>query len=126
SVTSALIDPSITKLGGMVVGPVMDGSINALVTLKLGYLAKKRCRSFEVWSERKSQQATLEVFDRVRRESAGLVSDLVKVCGGAVGGVAGAAADAAVNAADMVLSAPKSAWSLVQGTFAKKSEPGAS
>ena len=106
----------VTKLGGMVVGPVMDGSINALVTLKLGYLAKKRCRSFEVWSQSNTQRAALEVFEQVRRESTGLIGDLLKLCGGAVGGVAGVAA----GAAGAVLSAPKSAWSLVQNALVRK------
>ncbi|MGF1543531.1 MAG: YcjF family protein [Parvularculaceae bacterium] len=102
----------ITKLGGMVVAPIMDGSVNALMTLKLGYLAKRRCRAFAAWSEKNAAQATLEVFDQVKRESAGLVGDLVKTVGGAAGAFAGAT--------ERVLSAPRSAWALVQGAIVRK------
>lgn len=131
----------VSKLGGMVVGPMMDGSVNALMTTKIGYLTKKRCRSFDVWSKSSSRRATVEVFDQVKRESANLISELVKISGGVVGAAgnivgaaaqaagsaAGAAADAAGGvveaaggAAGKVLSAPKSAWSVVQDRFVKK------
>ncbi len=113
----------VTKLGGMVVGPMLDGSVNALMTTKLGYLAKKRCRSFDVWSEASARRAAMEVFDQVKRESSGLIGELVSLCGGFLGSAsraAGGVVDVAVDAAGRVLAAPRSAWSLVQDTFVKK------
>lgn len=125
---------AVTKLGGMVIGPVMDGSVNALMTMKIGYLAKKRCRSFDVWSRASAAQATIEVFDQVKKESASLISDMLKMGGGLVDGVgqaaaaaAGAAGNVVVGAKDVVAdaagriaSAPKSAWGLIQETLTKK------
>jgi len=124
----------VTRLGGLVVGPMLDGSVNALMTTKLGYLAKRRCRSFDVWNEASAQRATRDVFEQVKRESASLIGDLIKACGGflgtatdVAGGVVnsageavGTAASVAADAAGKVLKAPKSAWSLVQDTFVKK------
>jgi putative membrane protein len=114
---------TVSRLGGMVAGPVMDGSVNALVTLKLGYLAKKRCRSFDVWSKSSAQTAVQEVFERVSRESTSLVGELVKMTGGvlsaaakATGRIAGFATDAAGN----VIAMPRSAWTLVQDAFIRK------
>ncbi|MEM9234072.1 MAG: DUF697 domain-containing protein, partial [Pseudomonadota bacterium] len=99
-------------LGGIVAGPVMDGSVNALMTLKLGYAAKRRCRSFDVWNRRKATQVAADVFAQVRKEAGSLISDLLKVSGG----VTGAAADVAQKA----WAAPKSAWSMVQNTLGRK------
>ena len=115
----------ISKVGGLVVGPLIDGSVNALMTTKLGYLAKRRCRSFEVWSESSATRATLEVIDQVRKESASLTSELVKITGGAMDVASRAAASvagAATDAAGKVLATPKSAWALVQNTFVRKPE----
>jgi|GEM_PF-295440 len=125
---------AVTKLGGMVIGPVMDGSVNALMTMKIGYLAKKRCRSFDVWSQASATRATIEVFEQVKRESASLIADMLKTGGGIVGGVgqaAAAAADAAgnvvggakdvvTNVGGKVIAAPKSAWAKVQEVIVKK------
>ncbi|MEL7490150.1 MAG: YcjF family protein [Pseudomonadota bacterium] len=113
----------VSRLGGMIVGPVMDGSVNALMTLKLGYVAKQRCRSFDVWNEARAARVTKDAFEQVRRESASVINDLAKICGGVAGSAAdaaGAAAGVAADAAGKVLAAPKSAWALVQSTFARK------
>lgn len=105
------------KLGGMVAGPLMDGSVNALVTLKVGYLAKRRCRGFEAWSPKRSANAVTEVFALLQAESANVAADLVKRCGTAAG--------AAVSAGGKVMSAPRSAWSKVQALVTGKPERGA-
>lgn len=100
------------RFGGIVAGPVMDGAVNALMTLKLGYLAKNRCRSFEAWDPKTAQSAARSVFDRVRKESAGIAGELVKRCGGFASAAAGAAEQTAQSA--------KNAWSVVQGLFTKR------
>ena len=113
----------VSRLGGAIIGPLMDGSVNALMTLKIGYLAKRRCRSFDVWSKASATRATAEAFERVKKEAAGITGELVKTSSGfasatarAAGNVAGVASDAAGK----VIAAPKSAWSLVQGAFVRK------
>ncbi|WOI53848.1 DUF697 domain-containing protein [Parvularcula sp. LCG005] len=100
------------RVGGIVAGPVMDGSVNALVTLKLGYAAKRRCRSFDVWSRRRATQVAAEVLEQVRKESGGLISDFLKLVGGA-GGLA-------IDVAQKAWTAPRSAWSMVQNTVGKR------
>jgi len=104
------------KLGGLVAGPLMDGSVNALVTLKLGYLAKRRCRGFEAWSPKRSARAIAEVFAQLQTESSNVAADLIKRCGQ----VATAAADVATSAGGTVMTAPRSAWSKVQALVAGK------
>ncbi|WP_370338335.1 DUF697 domain-containing protein [Parvularcula marina] len=103
------------RLGGVVAGPLMDGSVNALMTMKLGYAAKRRCRSFDVWSKRKALQVASDVVEQVQRDSASLISDLVKACGGVTG--------TAMDVAGKAMAAPKSAWSIVQNTVGKRMRP---
>lgn len=112
-----------TRFGGLVMGPMIDGSVNALVTLKIGQLAKRRCRSFDVWSQSKAQQALGDVLDLVKRESGGVIGELAKASGRFLD-IAADAADgvigAATSTADIVMSAPRSAWSMVQDVFVRK------
>ncbi len=82
---------------GRVAGPLLDGSINGLVTLKVGYLAKRRCRSFEAWTEKTQLQAIQAVMKLVGQEAFGVVSEMVKRAGG-VGSRAAAAAGATAAA----------------------------
>ncbi len=105
------------RFGGVVAGPVLDGAVNALMTLKLGYLAKNRCRSFEAWDAKTARKAAKSVFDRVRKESAGVAAELMKRCGGFASAAAGAAEQTAQSA--------KNAWSAVQGLFVKRPNPDA-
>ncbi|MEM6538710.1 MAG: DUF697 domain-containing protein, partial [Pseudomonadota bacterium] len=105
------------KLGGVVVGPFLDGSLNALMTLKLGDLAKRRCKSFDPWSEQTAMGATKAAFDRVTKEANGLVADIFRASGAGVGKVAGAAISGAEAAAAVVKAAPRTAWGIVQGVF---------
>lgn len=118
--TGELVGGVLGKLGGAVAGPLMDGSINAAMTLKLGYLAKKRCRSFEAWSPEKAEKALVEAFRQVKAESGSVVSELVKACGGIGAGVA--------NAANQVGSAASSSaravWGVLQSLAGKKPEAG--
>lgn len=111
------------KLGGVVIGPFLDGSLNALMTLKLGDLAKRRCRSFEPWSEDAARSATKKAFDKVSKEAGDLVGEILRASGVGVGAVADVAVGAAVGAADLVKAAPRSAWGLVQGVFARPAGP---
>ncbi len=104
------------KLGGLVAGPLMDGSVNALMTLKLGYVAKRRCRAFEPWTEKRKRRVIAEVFERLAKESTGVVEDLVRRCKGA----ATAATGAASGAGDVALRHSRSAWGKVQDLFVKR------
>jgi uncharacterized membrane protein YcjF (UPF0283 family) len=104
-----------THIGGMLVGPVMDGSVNALVTLKLGYLAKSRCRSFTAWTSQRKANALAEVFGQIKAESLSVTRELVKTLEGMGGAVGGAFAWAGAKAT----AAPRSAWSQVRRLIAR-------
>ena len=109
--TGEIIGGLLGRMGGLVAGPVMDGAVNAMMTLKLGYLAKRRCRSFEAWTPEKASSISSEVLERVKRESSSVANDLMKK----VGGLPASAARAAENA----MKGSKNAWSLVQSWFGK-------
>lgn len=105
-----------SHIGGMIAGPVMDGSVNALVTLKLGYLAKSRCRSFTAWTPQRKANALAEVFGQIKAESVSVTGELVRTLEGVGGAVGGAFAWAGGKAA----AAPRSAWTQVRRLIARK------
>jgi hypothetical protein len=72
------------KAAGVLSGPVLDGSLNAIGTLRIGYLAKARCRSFSAWTERTRAQAVKDALVEAGRLSRGVVSDLVRTVGGGI------------------------------------------
>lgn len=109
--TGEIIGSLLGRMGGLVAGPVMDGAVNAMMTLKLGYLAKRRCRSFEAWTPEKAGSISSEVFERVKKESSSVANDLMK----RVGGLPASAA----RAAESAMKGSKNAWSLVQRWFGK-------
>ncbi len=110
------------RIGGMVAGPVMDGSVNALVTLKLGYLAKSRCRSFTAWTPQKKANAIAEVFGQIKSESMSVTAEVVRTLEGVGGAVGGAVAWAGGKA----VAAPRSAWTQVRRLIARKPAPSVS
>jgi putative membrane protein len=63
---------------GAVVGPAVDGLVNALMTMKLGYLAKERCRSFQAWDGDTQSHAVRRSFRAVGRAGTGLFDDLLR------------------------------------------------
>ncbi len=110
-------------IGGIVAGPVADGAINALLTLHIGYMAKRRCRSFSAWDPAASRRAVLETLKRVGVESAGIVTELVTRLGGVGATMAKAAGEAAKVGADAVRWSSRTAWGLVRGMFGEEQEP---
>ncbi|MCA8905174.1 MAG: DUF697 domain-containing protein, partial [Hyphomonas sp.] len=81
-ITGDVIGGLLGKMGGLVAGPVMDGGVNAMMTLKLGYLAKRRCRSFKGWSAKQAKSISAEALKDVKEESGSVVTDLLKGVGG--------------------------------------------
>ena len=111
-ITGDVIGGLLGKMGGLVAGPVMDGGVNAMMTLKLGYLAKRRCRSFKGWSAKQAKSISAEALKDVKEESGSVVTDLLK-------GVGGLTSHAA-RATEKALAGSKSAWGLVQSWFGGK------
>lgn len=117
-ITGEVIGSLLGRMGGLVAGPVMDGGINAMMTLKLGYLAKQRCRSFETWTPEVSRSITTKVLQRVKAESGSVAADLLK----RVGGITSVAA----KAASATMQGSRNAWAVVQSWFGLKKAPAAS
>lgn len=69
---------------GALAGPLLDGGVNAVVTLRVGYLARQRCRAFEAWNERTRAQAVKEAFVEAALFSRDVVADVLKAVGGGI------------------------------------------
>jgi hypothetical protein len=82
------------SVAGVVAGPVVDGSVNALATLRIGYLAKARCRSFKAWTDSTRKQALADALAAAKARSGEVVSEVAKAAGSALGGITGAVGDA--------------------------------
>ena len=111
-ITGDVIGGLLGRMGGLVAGPLMDGGINAMMTLKLGYLAKRRCRSFKGWSAGQARAISEEALQGVKQESGSVVADLLKRCGGLTSHAARATEKAFIGS--------KNAWGLVQSWFGGK------
>jgi putative membrane protein len=111
-ITGDVIGGLLGRMGGLVAGPLMDGGINAMMTLKLGYLAKRRCRSFKGWSAGQAKAISEEALQGVKQESGSVVADLLKRCGGLT--------SHAARATEKAFAGSKNAWGLVQSWFGGK------
>ena len=69
---------------GLVAAPLLDGGVNAVATLRIGHLAKARCRAFSSWKE----PSTVDAVSGALREAAGfskdVVTEVIKTVGGGV------------------------------------------
>jgi uncharacterized membrane protein YcjF (UPF0283 family) len=70
------------KTAGVLAGPLLDGSLNAIGTLRIGYLAKARCRAFSKWTDRTRADAVRGALVEAGRISRGVVADVVRTVGG--------------------------------------------
>ncbi|HYC77319.1 MAG TPA: YcjF family protein [Planctomycetota bacterium] len=89
------------KTGGAVMGPVVDGALNGAVTVRIGYVAKRRCRAFRKWTEQTATEAVRQCVLEAASHAKGVAMDVVKAAGG---GLVNAAGDVAKKAADVVMS----------------------
>jgi len=107
--TGDVVGSLLGRMGGLIAGPVMDGGINAMMTLKLGYLAKRRCRSFKGWSAGQAAAISEGALQEVKAESGSVISDLMKRVGGL--------STHAARATEKVLSGSRSTWELIRSWF---------
>jgi hypothetical protein len=63
--------------GDVVARPATEGGINALVTLRIGYVAKARCRAFRPWTDASVKTYVKSAMKEVSSHSAGVIRDLV-------------------------------------------------
>jgi len=79
------------KTAGFMTGPLMEGCLNGVATLRIGYVAKGRCRAFQAWTPRTAPQAAREGIAEAAHFSAGLVKDVVTSVGGGLLSLTGTA-----------------------------------
>ncbi len=77
------------KTVGVVAGPVMEGGLNAVATLRIGYVAKARCRAFEAWNEKTTGEAVAEALREAGMFTKEVVGAVVKSVGGGIMRLAG-------------------------------------
>lgn len=90
-------------VAGVVAGPVVNGTANALVTMRVGYLAKARCRSFEAWTGSERTRAMKRAIAFTREQSKEIASALISMLGDNIGG-------GVARAAGSVKDKLKNAW----------------
>ena len=69
----------------------MEGCLNGVATLRIGYVAKGRCRAFSAWTPKTAPQAARAAVAEAALVSAGLVKDVVTAVGGGLLSLTGSA-----------------------------------
>lgn len=108
-ITGEVVGSLLGRMGGLIAGPVMDGGINAMMTLKLGYLAKRRCRSFKGWTAGQAAAISEGALQEVKAESGSVITDLLKRVGGLT--------THATRATERVMAGSRSTWELIRSWF---------
>ena len=108
-ITGEVVGSLLGRMGGLIAGPVMDGGINAMMTLKLGYLAKRRCRSFKGWTAVQAAAISEGALQEVKAESGSVIADLMKRVGGLT--------THATRATERVMAGSRSTWELIRSWF---------
>lgn len=98
---------------GVVAGPAVDGVTNALVLIRIGYLARERCRSFRQWDQQTQKSALVRALAATQKVAVGLATEIFRRAGGTLsvvaGQVAGGMATVAGGAADRLANVAGSA-----------------
>jgi hypothetical protein len=69
---------------GVLAGPLLDGAVNAVVTLRIGYVARGRCRAFQAWNERTRARVAKEAFVEAAAFSKEVVTEIIRTVGGGI------------------------------------------
>ena len=86
-----LLAKSLGGVTGVVAGPLVEGTTNALVLVRIGYIAKERCRSFRQWDVSTRRSALLRALKATQKVAVGLTTEVLRQVGGGLGAMAGAA-----------------------------------
>jgi hypothetical protein len=72
------------KTVGALGGPLLDGAMNGVVTMRIGYVARARCRAFSGWNETTRKEAVTGAMKEAAAFSKDLVTEIVKTVGGGI------------------------------------------
>lgn len=133
-----IVTKSVGRAAGLVAGPAVDGVTNALVLIRIGYVAKERCRSFRYWNDRERRSALVNALGATQKVAVGLATEIFRQVGTGVGvlvestaknvsSAAGAAAKGIGAAAESALDAATHLREKITGAFGRgaQREPGA-
>ena len=100
----SILAGTLGKAGGMVAGPAVDGITNALVLIRIGHLAKERCRSYRRWDASARKNAILSAVSATQSVAFGLATEILRQVGSGVSamasGIAQKLGEAGVTALD--------------------------
>jgi hypothetical protein len=82
-------------LTGVLGGPAFQGVTNAVVLVRVGYLARERCRSFRRWDLDARKSALRGAVGATQRVAVGLATEILRQVGYGIGAVAQQAASGA-------------------------------
>ena len=97
------------KAGGMVAGPAVDGITNALVLIRIGYLAKERCRSYRHWDAAAQKNAVLSAVSATQKVAFGLATEILRQVGYGVSAMASGIAQKLGEAGSTVMDTAETA-----------------
>jgi len=86
-VAGGLLSGLLGSVAGIVAGPLVDGSVNAVATLRVGHLAKGRCRSFRAWTDATRRQVLADAVAAAKERSGDVIKEIVRRAGSGIGGV---------------------------------------
>ena len=72
------------KTAGAVAGPLLEGGLNAVALLRIGYVTQARCRAFQAWTERGRMEAVQGALREAGLHTKELVADVVRTVGGGI------------------------------------------
>lgn len=73
-----VVAKAVGGITGVVAGPAVEGTTNAIVLIRIGYLAQQRCRSFRKWDSKTRKSALLASLAATQRVAVGLTTELVR------------------------------------------------
>jgi uncharacterized membrane protein YcjF (UPF0283 family) len=112
------------SVAGVVAGPLLDGGANALMTVRIGYLAKARCRSFQAWTDRHRRNVLIQCLKMTKDVSISILAEIARQTGGIFGGVIGGATAATGTIIRGAKGTIKGAKDIITGKWPRRPEEG--
>lgn len=100
--------------------PVVEGSVNAVATLRIGHLAKMRCRTLTPWKGKQRILAVKAAFDAAGSWAGDVLREVSQRVGGSLGLISQTATGAVKQGADFL----SDIWRRVSGMTPPPTNPG--
>lgn len=108
-----IIAKTVGGLSGVVAGPAIEGTTNALVLIRIGYLAQERCRSFRKWDANTRRSAIVASIRATQRVALGFTAELGRQMASRFGSLAGAFASGITGAAGTAATSIKESFQAI-------------